>query len=488
MSTNTKVSNTSSNAEQINENIRGLKYNIDEILAFPGEKISNALHPDGKISGDEFIVTTKHKHEIIGNYDIAVPNAYQSITYPGALLVANQNLIEGNPQPLSTSRRPMEIVIDLPGLTKNNRKLINPEKYSSVLQGINEMINDWMGHNSRAYSIPANIQYRQDILYDKKSMALNFNCDVSFVEQHFGLDFKAIQKQEHSAYMVQFRQIFYTVSVTPPASPADVFSDNVEWKKDLNCLIDNSNPPAYVQNVQYGRDIYLLFESDMDSESFKLALDGTFDFEKGTVKGGGDAKYNTIKNSLKITSITHGGKPLPMNTESDPKKMIKQIKTYINKNMALSPENPALPLCYTIATLKDNKIALIKGSTEYITSTSEIFYSGCLVLKHNGAYVARFNVTWDELSYDSEYGEKITHKKWDNNGKQFTVGYSTEIPLPPNARNICIKAEGATGLAWEPWRTSINAQRLPLIKKRIVTISGTTLHQKYNMEEEVEKK
>lgn len=34
------------------------------------------------------------------------------------------------------------------------------------------------------------------------------------------------------------------------------------------------------------------------------------------------------------------------------------------------------------------------------------------------------------------------------------------INSPANARNINVKAEGTTGLAWEPWRTSVDLKKI----------------------------
>ena len=88
-----------------------------------------------------------------------------------------------------------------------------------------------------------------------------------------------------------------------------------------------------------------------------------------------------------------------------------------------------------------------------------------------------FHVSWDEYTFDENGNEKVQRKQWSDNGVYVTAGYSTIINFPPNARNISIKAEGATGLAWEPWRTSLDLVNIPLIKKRDVAIYGTTLNQ-----------
>ncbi len=59
-----------------------------------------------------------------------------------------------------------------------------------------------------------------------------------------------------------------------------------------------------------------------------------------------------------------------------------------------------------------------------------------MTLDHYGAYVAQFDVSWDEFTFDQKGNEVLTHKTWDGSGKDKTAHYSTVIPLPPNSKNI----------------------------------------------------
>ena len=70
----------------------------------------------------------------------------------------------------------------------------------------------------------------------------------------------------------------------------------------------------------------------------------------------------------------------------------------------------------------------------------------------------------------------MTKKQWDRNGHQVTAGFSTMINFKANVRNIHVVAQGATGLVWEPWRTSLDSV-YPLIQERSIGIYGTTLNQ-----------
>lgn len=471
--------NKSENAAEINEGIRALDYRPEEVTAFKGETISSFIPKAGKKNGDKFIVVTKKKHCISGQYDIAVPNARKDITYPGALLVGNQKVVEGVPDPLVLKKRPMCLTIDLPGLTDDNHIIVSQNDYAGVTQGINKLLDNWLTNKSGQYVIPANMQYKKNILYDKKSMALSFGCDVEYMQGKLGIDFGLITEQERSAYLIQFRQIYYTVSAELPQSPADVFADEVTWN-DLKYKVNNENPPCYVQNVQYGREVYLLLQSDLSSSELKAHLDANLKIEDGSVSANVDAKSKDINKNINCTIITIGGKPVMINGNLANDNIIEKVNDLISENVVLSAENPAFPLAYTVAFLKDNKIASIQGNTEYITSESVEYNSGNLELRYSGAYVARFEVSWEEVNYDKNGNEVVTTQNWSDNGKHVTAGYSTTILFPGNVRNIHVKAQGTTGLVWEPWRTSLD-QRFDLVDKRTISISGTTLNQKSNV-------
>ncbi|TVW80176.1 pneumolysin, partial [Streptococcus pneumoniae] len=65
---------------------------------------------------------------------------------------------------------------------------------------------------------------------------------------------------------------------------------------------------------------------------------------------------------------------------------------------------------------------------------------------------------------------------WDRNGQDLTAHFTTSIPLKGNVRNLSVKIRECTGLAWEWWRTVYEKTDLPLVRKRTISIWGTTLY------------
>ena len=98
-----------------------------------------------------------------------------------------------------------------------------------------------------------------------------------------------------------------------------------------------------------------------------------------------------------------------------------------------------------------------------------------MTLDHYGAYVAQFDVSWDEFTFDQNGKEVLTHKTWEGSGKRqnsslfYSNPSSTKFKKYKNRRKC-------TGLAWEWWRTIINEQNVPLTNEIKVSIGGTTLY------------
>lgn len=101
---------------------------------------------------------------------------------------------------------------------------------------------------------------------------------------------------------------------------------------------------------------------------------------------------------------------------------------------------------------------------------------GNLILQHNGAYIARFYISWDQIILIDNKSYTVT-RQWENNGRYYTSGFYTTIPIPMNATNIHIKVEGNTGLVWQLWNTIIDKYNLEMVPIRTVKIWGTSLDQ-----------
>jgi len=91
------------------------------------------------------------------------------------------------------------------------------------------------------------------------------------------------------------------------------------------------------------------------------------------------------------------------------------------------------------------------GFTTDYTETEGIRYpNGYVTVVHHGWCVARFQVTWEEPDAPLDQREP----SWES-GKQ-SAGYSRQIDLPGDARNLHIQDWGTTGQLWNEWAEALN--------------------------------
>ncbi|MCK9581719.1 MAG: thiol-activated cytolysin family protein [Methanoregula sp.] len=474
----------STNREQININIASLKYDPKTVMVFNGTKIDNDVDSRPKDTFDEssYTITTREKASYEADFDIAVPNAFNDITYPGALLIASNELLDGKPQELAAEKSEINFTIDLPGSSDISFTAV--PTYKNVQIGINELLAKWFEKQGGQWSIPANFQYSSSLVYDEHELSLKFGCDVTYMKQKLDINFSRTSTEKKSLYIVRFKQIFYTLSSERPAKPANIFSEATTWEDLQRVGVSNEHPPLFVKNVQYGRQIFLKFESNLSTTELETVVKGTFSQGGVDVNGSASIKNKEKLEQINVSIVALGGSPtiykdLKMNSVED----AKTINKIIWENTILSKTNPAAPLNYYTVYLKDGVSAGVHGKTEYIAEKTERFTNGELRLVHNGWYVAKFTISWDEIHYEN--GEKKTQNiTWGGNGQDRTAPFSTTIPLKANTRKINIKAEGCTG-SWLPgewWRISGDKHDLPLVPIRTVTIDGTTGYQTFVMD------
>jgi len=93
---------------------------------------------------------------------------------------------------------------------------------------------------------------------------------------------------------------------------------------------------------------------------------------------------------------------------------------------------------------------------------------GWIGFKNSGAYVAKFFMSW------TEEGKP---KSW-SSGKR-AAGYTEQIRLPANAKNIHIHAQAHTGFRWR----TIFDLKLQGPPNKVYVASGTTLHRKHSVKD-----
>ena len=458
---------------ELNKYLFGLNYDKTNILTRRGEAIENYTNTSTKQQGNEFVVVEKVKKNLSnGSADVAI-NGNGDI-FLGALFKANQDLLENKPQQISLDRSKGRISVDLPGMVGGDSYVDANPTASGMQEGVNTLLNRWHEKYAAKNPAPARMQYESTSAYSMNQLKAKFGSDFEKVGVNLKIDFEAVNKGEKQVEVVDFKQIYYTANFDAPKNPSDVFAPGVTVDQLKARGIDEKTPPVYVSSVSYGRQMYVKFETTSKSTELKAAINAVI---KGVPIKSESEWARVLKNTTVTVSIVGGNADgaarVVTGTVEDLKKLIQEGATF-------STQNPAVPISYKTAFLKDNQVATIQSNTDYIETKVTSYKNGYLNLHHKGAYIARYYVYWDEVTYDKDGVESIRSRQWEDNGKNRTAGFQTELQFRGNVRNIRVKIQEKTGLVWEPWRTVYNRTDLPLVQKRTIINSGTTLRPKYD--------
>lgn len=458
---------------ELNNYLFGLNYDKLNILTRKGEALENYTNTSTKQQGNEFVVVEKVKKNLSnGSADVAI-NGNGDI-FLGALFKANQDLLENKPQQISLDRSKGRISVDLPGMVGGDSYVDANPTVSGMQEGVNTLLNRWHEKYAAKNPAPARMQYESTSAYSMNQLKAKFGSDFEKVGVNLKIDFEAVNKGEKQVEVVDFKQIYYTANFDAPKNPSDVFAPGVTVDQLKARGIDDKTPPVYVSSVSYGRQMYVKFETTSKSTELKAAINAVI---KGVPIKPESEWARVLKNTTVTVSIVGGNADgaarVVTGTVEDLKKLIQEGATF-------STQNPTVPISYKTAFLKDNQVATIQSNTDYIETKVTSYKNGYLNLHHKGAYIARYYVYWDEVTYDKDGVESIRSRQWEDNGKNRTAGFQTELQFKGNVRNIRVKIQEKTGLVWEPWRTVYNRTDLPLVQKRTIVNSGTTLRPKYD--------
>lgn len=458
---------------ELNNYLFGLNYDKTNILTRRGEAIENYTNTSTKQQGNEFVVVEKVKKNLSnGSADVAI-NGNGDI-FLGALFKANQDLLENKPQQISLDRSKGRISVDLPGMVGGDSYVDATPTASGMQEGVNTLLNRWHEKYAAKNPAPARMQYESTSAYSMNQLKAKFGSDFEKVGVNLKIDFEAVNKGEKQVEVVDFKQVYFTANFDAPKNPSDVFASGVTVDQLKARGIDEKTPPVYVSSVSYGRQMYVKFETTSKSTELKAAINAVI---KGVPIKPESEWARVLKDTTVTVSIVGGNADGAAHVVTG---NVEDLKKLIQEGATFSTQNPAVPISYKTAFLKDNQVATIQSNTDYIETKVTSYKNGYLNLQHKGAYIARYYVYWDEVTYDKDGIESIRSRQWEDNGKNRTAGFQTELQFKGNVRNVRVKIQEKTGLVWEPWRTVYNRTDLPLVQKRTIVNSGTTLRPKYD--------
>ncbi|MGI9552605.1 MAG: thiol-activated cytolysin family protein [Aurantibacter sp.] len=383
------------NSEDINGVIANLTYNADVLLnvqdtggaASERTLTDEAMNTSGPNLGEIQECRTQD-YSLESNFDdVAILRPTNGVIYPGALIIGNEGMLDGAPDPLTLARAPMTLRLDLPGIGDQGNIVVDNATNSSVQSNIDNAL-EWWNDNAyqEGYVNASNSSYQATTSYSSKQFSLDVGLNLEWATGSLASQFEYESTTTRRIAAVVFKQVFYTVTLDTPDSPGSVFAASVT-KEQAEAAFDSDAPPAYVSSVSYGRIIMVRMETTNVDTS--INLNAVLEYAGG-VSGTGtvNSTYDAVLKNSSLTVVTIGGnaeaasEAISSANIQDGPGSLNSIIT--GENAVYSRNNPGVPIAYTIRYLKDNTFAKMGYTTDYRIENCGTFAYG-----HKNAFVKK---------------------------------------------------------------------------------------------------
>ena len=300
---------------EVSEYLRGLQYNSETLLNVQDTGSSDNLRTigdaDTSISqvGNFQQSCVRTNYNLKQNFDkVAILRPTQGSVFPGALVKANQSLMDGVPEPIGLPRAPLQLSVNLPGMGQNGVLEVDQPTNATVNAAIDEAL-QWWNNNAyqEGYVNPANSSFEFTTAYSSEQLSLDVGLNVAWAGGEVNSQFDFFTNEQKWVTMAVYKQGFYTVDFTTPTSPEVVFAENVDLV-DVQNTLTGADAPAYVSSVTYGRIIMMRMETNTSIQTIGADVESALKYAAGVdVDGSLESEYQRILNNSSLEVVTIGG-------------------------------------------------------------------------------------------------------------------------------------------------------------------------------------
>jgi hypothetical protein len=301
----------------------------------------------------------QEKHDVVDNIEsVYYLGLNDDVIWPG-------NLIEGTRahdfiyQPISVDRAPVTLSISLEGSSTGEGlvQVVENPRLSTMRQGISNLLKKAITDDTR---VPAKVEFNYQQVYSKSQMDLFLGVDVSYGAGSLDTRFDWSAASETNKILVKYKQIYYSIDIDTPNSPADFF-DATQTVDEISAALPAGSFPLYIASVSYGLMAIMAIETRFSQDQMSLALDaaysGTVDVQLGF---GYTAKEVLQQSSLQI--IVYGGSTAGL---GEVELGFDGFMAVVGASRDFNNESPGVPLVYKFRHLSDNTLALITLFSQY---------------------------------------------------------------------------------------------------------------------------
>ena len=284
--------------------------------------------------------------------DFSAINHIKAVTYPGSLIKINQQFLNGTPTKINADRNQMKFSIDC------GREVCTfyatPQTEGDVLQEIYKIIDNYSNHD-----VPAQVKTS----FAKASSEAQLQAELGIsadILKGLNIDFKAINQCKQNTYVMKYRQVYYTVSAELPQNADEVFADTVTKKVLVNNKVNSENLPAYISSVSYGREVYVVINSNLS----KTSLEASEKLASQKFNFSAKEEWSKVLENCNVNVFMLGGAAGNI-TEMLKVKDFESFIEVIGKETKFTPANCSYPLSYTANYITTNERVATKVTGDY---------------------------------------------------------------------------------------------------------------------------
>lgn len=382
--------------------------------------------------------------------EVSILNPGSGTIYPGALVLANDQLLAGTPMPLGLDRNPVTLTIDLPGIGSAGSFTVEAPSNATVSPAIDVALEYWNDNAfQQGYYNGSRSYYEASEAFEQRQLGIELGMNAEWATGSVSTHLSTNTSSNRRVALLAYRQIFYTITAGEPFEPTDYLAPSVSLE-DVELVTDANNHPAYISAVDYGRII--LFRMEVENVSTDIDLDAVMNYAAGGLSVTGDvaASYNEVLSTASISVLTIGG-----NAQSAAEALQNisgpgSLSPLIVENAVYSRDNPGVPIAYRVNLLSDNRLVKMGFSSDYTeTRCGRIAYNHPRIDFYNdfNTYNLRVKLTYEHDDPPAgDIGETVEELILDESS-------TTLADVPNGAYDVRMIVRRFEGINWREWET-----------------------------------
>lgn len=332
---------------------------INEIVRCAG-KVTPSLATKDLVTTTQDELYQYETHDVVNNIDsIVYLGLNDDVIWPGNLVKgdrANEFIYE----PISVDRGPVTLSISLETTPVTGVSIVqqvdNP-KLSTVRQGMADLLKKAFIAKTK---VPAKVEFTSQQIYNESQMNLFVGADASYGAGSLKTRFDWNSTTKKNKIIAKYRQIYYSIDIDIPKSPADFFAPLATVSEIAGALPERSMP-LYIAGVSYGMMALMFIETDYTEDAMKASLEAEYKGLLDVKLTSGISTKQVMQNS-NIQIVVYGGSTAGL---KDLYTGYDGFKEVIRTSTDFTADSPGVPLVYKFRHLADNTLAQVSLTSQY---------------------------------------------------------------------------------------------------------------------------